>query len=521
MQTGRTASSLGSVVVNSEIDAAGENSVRHSVRDSNAATSAATSNNKPIDFSKIDADYDIGHFEEAQWALEDLLKVYPDNGDVQYHMGLIQEGMLDFDAARVSYEQAVKNMAAPASAYSHLGNLLYKMNQYPQAIAAFEEVVKLKPNDAYTSYMLGLIYMNTGKYNASVQAFKRAIENDASYKQKAVYGQGISFIRMGQHAKGKALLQQSIAIDPKSEVAGLAKKSLSDTVKQENVSYLTYFGLYGYQYDSNVVLKPSTSPNVPLITGNSDFEHTILATINYAPPPHGSLGYKLSARAYEQAHDRLRKFDLTDLGFTVTPYKSLNDKNLLFMDVAFDYILFNYNRYMDTISLKPTLTHTYNSQLKVMASVHVSRMNFYQPVTNLATNQDGWMLTEDVKLFRFTKDHRSSAQVGVHYTTSQTRGTDWSYRGYGAEAGVNMAIPHMSRLTAGMHISLDNNKYQHLDSNYNKKRRDTILNGTASLSYKFTYFTLGMTGGYTHELSNVDVYRYVRRVAGFNFSGSF
>jgi len=486
-----------------------------------SVSSISTNNKQGISFSQIDSDYDIGHFEEALWALQDLLKLYPNNGDVLYRIGLVQEGMLDFDASREAYEQAVKSMETPFLAYSHLGRLLYTMNDYKQAIVAFEHVMKLKPDSAYSSYMLGMSYMNTGDFSASIEALERAGEIDASFKQKSIYGQGISYIRMGQNAKGQALLKESIALDPKSNVAALAKKSLADAVKLENTSYFSVFGLYSFQYDSNVVLNPSSSDNIPVISGTTDFAHTFFAALNYAPPPDGRLGYKVSARFYHNLHAKLRTFDVTGIGFTFTPYVSINDKNLLFLDAAYDYYLFNDKRYMDTISLKPTLTYSYNNQLQLMGSVFGSRENYYQPVELQTSNQDGWILKEELKIFGFSEDQRSSVQLGGHFTTGRTRGTDWSYNAYGGNAGVDVAIPYVEKLTAGLHGSIARHKYLNLDVNTSLKRRDTVYGGSASLSYHFTYADVSIMGSYTHQISTIEVYSYVRMMTGVNISGSF
>ncbi|MDQ6998508.1 MAG: tetratricopeptide repeat protein [Mariprofundus sp.] len=478
-------------------------------------------NSSGIDFRQIDTDYDIGRFEEALWALEDLQKLYPDNGEVLYRMGIVQEGMLNFDAAIDAYKESVVHLDEPSPAYNHLGELLYKMNKFPLAITAFEHVMQLKADSALTSYMLGMSYMNVGDFSASIQAYKRAGEIDASFIQKATYGQGISYIRMGQAETGQTLLREAIARDPESDVATHAKKSLSDAITLANTSYLSFFGLYGFQYDSNVVLKPSSSPNVPLITGNSDFEHTMLLATNYAPPPNNDWGHKLQTRAYANIHNRLRSFDIIDLGFTYTPYVILNDNNLFSMDTSFDYIFFNYNRYMDFISLKPMLTYNHNEQLQFMLSVKGTRENYYQPVVLLSSLQDGWMLSEEIKITGFSKDHLSSASLSGHYTTSRKRGTDWSYNAYGVETGFDVAIPYVDKLMVGLHGAFEHQKYLNWVTGNIAKRRDNIINTSASLGYQFTYVNVSLTGNYTHDVSTLDVYSYVRMMAGINISGSF
>jgi len=483
--------------------------------------SRAKKTDNRLDFSQIDADYQVGHFEEARWALEDMQKANSHNGNVFYRMGLVQERMLDFDAARSAYKRAASSMSAPAPAYFHLGGLLYKMKQYPQAVTAYKHVLKLKPNNAYASYMLGMSLMNTGKYADSISAFNRTSRIDHTFRQKAMYGQGIDYIRMGQQAKGESLLRESIALDPTSEVAAVAKKSLTDAINLENTNYLSFFGLYGAQHDSNVVLKPSTSPNLPIITGASDSEHTFLLALNYAPPPAHGRGYKVSARAFENAHNHLRAFDVTDLGLTVTPYLSVNDKKLVFLDASFDYIFLRYHRYMDTISLKPSFTYTPNKRFQLMFSMLGSRQNFYQPVAVQSSNQDGWLLKESFNIYTFSLNHKNSVQFGAHYTTSRTRGSDWSYNAFGGDTGIDITVPDIQRATAGLHASIEYYKYLNMATGFTRKRRDIVYNGSLSTAYHFSFADISLIASYTHEISTLDVYTYARVTTGINVSRSF
>jgi len=474
-----------------------------------------------IDFSQIDSDYDIGHFEESLWALQDLQQAQPNHGAVLYRIGLAQEAMLDFDAARTAYTQAATKMMAPFLAYVHLGKLLQRMTQHTPAIAAFKQAMKLKPDSASTSYLLGSAHMDVGEFPAAVQAFKRTAEVDTAFEQKGLYGQGVSYLRMGKYEQAQTLLDEAIAIDPESEVASLAKKGLAAAVKIANTSYFSYFGLYGLQFDSNVVLKPSTSPNVPLITGESDVEHTLLGVVNYAPPPVDGRGYKASARVYQLSHAKLSTFDITDFGVTATPYWAVDEENLLFVDVSTDHILFNYKPYMNMINITPTWTYTPNKQVQLIASISGSREKYFLPVLAATSNQDSVVLTEKVQLFTFSEDRKYSMHAGAHYTVNEARGNDWSYHGYGGEAGVDAALPYVDQLKASVNGSIYRNRYQNLIVGETVLRRDISYNAALALSYPVNGYHLSATGSYTHTISTIEINSYVRVMAGITISRSF
>jgi len=476
----------------------------------------------PTVFSQIDADYESGRLEEALWALQDLQKSSPNNGQVLFRLGKVQEDMLDFDAALDTYQRASRRVSNPMPVYTRLANLQYQMKRYSQAGAAFQNILKSKPGDAYALYMLGMVNEKTEKYPLAIQYFKKADLADVSFKQKSLYGQGISYIHLGQNGQGKALLKQSIAIDPKTDVAALAKQSLSDTVALENVSYLTIFGMYGFQFDSNVVLKPSASPIVPLITGESDFEHVFLASLNYAPPASKSgYGYTLSGRLYENAHAKLRTFDVTGIGAAFTPYHYVGGKHLVFMDATFDYYFVNYKRYMDAISVRPGFTYTQSKQLQYTLSVTGSRENYYQPVILSSSNQDGLILKPELRISGYSEDHKSSVQLGGYYTSSTTQGTDWSYSGFGGDISAETPITWMGSLVAGVQGSISQQRYRNIPVGFAAKRRDTSYSGAVSLSYHLPYFDIGVNGSYTHVLSTLDIYTYVRMLGGATISRSF
>ena len=485
-----------------------------------ASAAPAEDDAQGIDFSGIDADYELGHFEEALWALHALQKTYPHHGELLYRLGLVQEGLLDFEAARNAYQQAVSRLAKPAEAYAHLGELLYKMNQYPRAIAAFEHAMGLEASGR-VSYMLGLSYLNIGEFAAAVDAFKRAGELDSTLQQKALYGQATSLIRMGENEQGQRLYRQSIAMDPLSDTAVQAKKGLAGAVKLANQSYLNFFGLYGFQFDSNVIQNPSSSASVPVISNTSDFAHTFLLSAIYAPPAgaEGS-GYKASLRLYENLHAKLHTFDVTGMGGTFTPYMALGNKAVLSMDMSYDYYLFNYKRYMDVIRLKPVLTYS-SDDTKLILSLTASRDNYFQPVALPANNQDGWSVKGALRLYAYTHDHKSSVYLGAHDMVFSGRGNDWGYAGLGANAGADVAVPGAGKLMAGLHGSIERLDYKNVASGFSQKRSDTIYRGDVSLSYPLRYVNVGLMGSYTHEVSTIAVYRYVRMMTGINISGSF
>jgi len=493
------------------------------IADSLVISELSAKNSASIDFKQIDTDYDIGRFEEALWALEDLQKLYPNNADVWYRTGLLQEEMLDFEAALQSYQNAVVNDLADLSlAYARLAELHNDKARYPEAIAAFEQVLRLKPEDEYSWYMLGMVYMNTGAFSASISALKHAAEVDGPYRQNSLYGQGIAYLRMNDAENAQELFNACIALNPTSDVAALAEKGIADAIVLANTSYFSLFSLYGFQYDSNVVLKPSTSANIPLITGVKDFEHTLLSVLSYAPPPSSNgMGYKASAMAYGNLHVRLTSFDIVALDFTITPYMALNKRNMLSLDASFDYIFFNYKRYMDTIKLKPSLTYSYSDQLQLMLSFAANRENYYQAVAVQTSLQDGWSLTEDVKVTFSSKDHTSSLQLGGNFVTNRTRGSDWSYNSYGGNAALTFPLPYLDKLSTGINGSIVRQKFQNVAVGSTQKRRDTVYNGSASITYPFTYANVSLNGSYTHSVSNTDVFSYVRMMAGFNISRSF
>jgi len=482
----------------------------------------ATNATRSTVFSQIDADYNSGRFEEALWALQDLQKSQPNNAEILFRIGKVQEDMLDFEAALDAYKQAARRMSNPAPVNIRLANLLYKMKQYPQAGTAFQTILRNKPGNAYALYMSGMVKLKIEQFPQAIQYFKQADAADTSFKQKSLYGQGISHIHLEQNAQGKSLLTQSIAIDPKSDVAELAKSSLADTVSLENISYLSVFGMYGFQFDSNVVLKPSLSPIVPLITGESDFEHVFLASLDYAPPASKSgAGYTLSGRLYENAHAKLRTFDVTGLGATLTPYHYVGGKHLAFMDASFDYYFVNYKRYMDTISVRPGFTYTQSKQLQFTMSVTGSRENYYQPIVLATANQDGFIVKPELRISGFSEDRKSSIQLGGYYLSSTTQGSDWSYSGFGGDISAETTIPWLGSLVAGAQASIDQQRYRSIPVGFSVKRRDTSYAGAVSLSYHLPYFDFGLNGSYTHVLSTLDVYTYVRMLGGVTISRSF
>jgi tetratricopeptide (TPR) repeat protein len=85
-------------------------------------------------------------------AIEDELKIDPQNEEARNRIGLVYYIQNRYDEAIKAFEEAIKIDRDNASAWNNLGFTFYAQGRYYEALQAFETAIKINPDFRYALF---------------------------------------------------------------------------------------------------------------------------------------------------------------------------------------------------------------------------------------------------------------------------------------------------------------------------------------------------------------------------------
>jgi tetratricopeptide (TPR) repeat protein len=86
--------------------------------------------------------------EEAERALQKTVRLYPQNAEAQYVLGVLLKEMGRLEEAGRAFQEAIHLNLQNAEAHYNLGVLLKERGQFAEAERAFQEAIRLNPQNA-------------------------------------------------------------------------------------------------------------------------------------------------------------------------------------------------------------------------------------------------------------------------------------------------------------------------------------------------------------------------------------
>lgn len=93
-------------------------------------------------------------------------------------IGIAYHQLGELQAARKSYERAIKLDKKNADAINNVGTIFYAQKKYRTAIARYTKAISLSPNSASFWSNLGTAYYARGKFDEMTKAYTRALQLD-------------------------------------------------------------------------------------------------------------------------------------------------------------------------------------------------------------------------------------------------------------------------------------------------------------------------------------------------------
>jgi tetratricopeptide (TPR) repeat protein len=465
------------------------------------------------------AEYKAENFEEALVTFTEARAKKNDSSVAAFYLGLTYKQVGDYKNAAKNFKDAVTLTPTVKDAHTELIEVLYNMNETKEAREWLEKAEKQGINPPYLAFLKGLIYLKENNNKEAVIAFKKAKELDIKLAQPADFQIAIAYAKDRRLKDARNSLKAVTAIDPTSEIATFAKEYESALTKTLD-AYKKWHFMVGaaYQYDDNVVAKPSTS--IPGVEISNEADDSVIGTlkIEYAPLPDGPWFFNGQYNLYSNNHFSKYTHDIMSHTLTLMPGYNL-EKGAITLPVSYNYVLLNEQQYVGLITIKPTFNLMLTSSSIAQISVGYGKRDMLKPALMADEKRDGDIYSASVAYILPFSQGRGMASLKYEYTKEDTQGVNWDSKTDRVNLGILVPLTYSLKLTLSGDALV--NKFDTVHTVFGVTREDKIYSGAVGVTYEMVKgLNLNLQYSYTRSDSNIAVYDYDRNVymAGLEYN---
>ncbi len=157
---------------------------------------------------------EMSNYKKSAGCYEQALALDSANATWMYEAGLIYYAIPNHEKALYWIQRAGEKGYKKSDDY--LGNLasaFLNAGQHQKGIDLLKDILKNKPEDQEIMYSIAQAYYNIKKYDDAIDYWDKALAIDKQ-NASALYMIGLSYQKKGDEAKGKALCDKAIQMDP-------------------------------------------------------------------------------------------------------------------------------------------------------------------------------------------------------------------------------------------------------------------------------------------------------------------
>ncbi|NOX96662.1 MAG: tetratricopeptide repeat protein [Nitrospirae bacterium] len=455
--------------------------------------------------------YRAESYEEALKVLKKARKMEPDSSMAAYYLGITYKKLQNYRKAQPNLEAAVTLTPEIPGAVLELAELYYQLNELKKA----EKNVKLAEEKgirpAQTVFLKGLIFLKEGKNPEAIKAFNTAKELDKTLTQTADYQIGLAYLKKKEFSPAKQVFQEVVITDPNSDIAAFADQYIEMMAREEEEAKPFKFSLgLAYQYDDNVLLKPSDATVAANITDENDFREVLTFKGEYGKRYSDRYGIKLQYSLYRSHQHDLGKYNVFSNNFTMAPTYYLG-KNMMSFPLTYNRTLVDDRDYLSTAGITPLYNFMIGMTQMGQVFFKFQRKDFLRTPLNADENRDSDNFVVGGGWFRFF--NRNKGFFGLRYELNKedTDGNNWRY--IGNKGTISLLVPFKEKFRLNVSSSAFIQDFQETHTIFNKKRKDKIYTISTLLAYKLRK-DLELQLQYIHirDDSNLIIYDYERNI---------
>ena len=152
-------------------------------------------------------------FDAAIGSYQNAIKIKPDDADAYNNMGVALQDKGDLESAIGSYKQALKIKPDHAETYNNMGNALKDKGDLEAAIDSYKQALKIKPDYAHAYINMGTALNDKGDPEAAIDSYKQALKIKPD-SAEAYNNIGAILMIKGQVAAAMDSFKQALEINP-------------------------------------------------------------------------------------------------------------------------------------------------------------------------------------------------------------------------------------------------------------------------------------------------------------------
>lgn len=457
------------------------------------------------------AEYKSENYEEA---LELFLKAreqQPGSSSAAFYLGLTHKQMGSFKEAVRQFKDAIHLTPPFNDAYPELIETLYSLNEIKEAKDFIKEAEREKVKPGRITFLRGLIFLREGMYREAIGAFKKAKEIDRSLSQTCDLQIAMAYTRQRRFAEAKETLRAVISIDPASEMASFAKEyEIALTRSIEGYKPWNITAGLAYQFDDNVIQKPSEAIPGVVITGERDSSVITYLRLSYTPLLREPWFFNAQYHSYTNTYFDNHKVNLISQTVSLIPGYGFN-KGMLTLPTSFSYIWLHEKEYMSVILTKPTVSMMLLPNHIGQFSVGYARREMLSSPPNHDRNEerDGNIYSVSPGYVHTFLGGKGVFNLRYELSDDDTEGKNWE--NLGNRFSLSLLVPIIDKLSFTVIGEIFLQDYQHTHTFFGMKRSDRTYYGAGNVKYEILKgLSLNFQYSHTRADSNIDFYEYKR-----------
>ena len=460
------------------------------------------------------------NYEEALQSFQKAREIAPDSSLAAYLLGITYKLTEDYSNALVHLEDAVRLRPGVKEALFELAGVYYHLDRFEDSLAMIESAEAASGVSDRTAFLKGMALMKLGRYQEAVESFTTARDLNPELRQPADFHIAMALIKEGKAGEAGDLLHEVVVADPNTELAAIANRHI-EALKQRAEKKKTPALSAGlsFQYDDNVILKPSDQTAAAGITGEQDTRYVATFSAGHTVYADGPLSLKARYSFYMSDHTNLGTHDVMSHTIIFVPSYAMK-RVVAGLLISNNYTLVDDDRYLDTVTLSPTLTIVAGRNQTVRAALAFRKKEFLRPPLHPEEDRDArdYSLRLSYNIFYA----RNRGLVGIVYQLNQedTDGRNWDNRGN--MLLLNAVVPVKDRFLISASAEIFYQLYRNENTNFRVRRRDITYTFSALMGCALSK-RLRVELRYSHirDDSNIAVYDYRKNVTGIWILGAY
>ncbi len=157
--------------------------------------------------------FDNNQYKYAMDFLQDALKEYPNDAQLNYQMGFACQKLNDFNAAQISYLKAIENKNGFWEAYFRIGQVFYNNENYQDAEKSFIKALEINPDSIELKNDLAIVYRKTKRSDLAIGLYEEILQINRK-NVPVLFNLGRAYSEEGKYDKAYKCFSECMNIEP-------------------------------------------------------------------------------------------------------------------------------------------------------------------------------------------------------------------------------------------------------------------------------------------------------------------